>query len=268
LSSRIFPVSFIALVFLIQCDNPPGPSDYLSDVPSLTSFEITPDRIVFDSIAGAVDTTIEVQLSAALRSGFLTSPPPFYSITDNSTGEIIQEGVFSNFDTQNRVWSHIVEIETQTTVIRDYTIYTWLHNEAGNSLSTVQGKLYITGFSTSPPQIISVENPDSVQIPSTGTIDFSFQAKVVHPDGQVNISQVLVDLIDNTGSPLTGSPFELFDDGRQDESGDIIAGDSVYTRGFSIGSSNQPDNLLVRYFAIDRFGASSDTVSTGLAIWR
>jgi hypothetical protein len=268
LSVRIFLLSFIALVFLIQCDNPPGPSDYLADIPSLTTFQITPERVDFDSSVGAIDTTLEIQLSAALRTGFITSPPPFFKIIDNDSGDLITEGLFSHFDTQNRVWSHTVSVETETTVIREYSIYAWLHNESGNSLSTVQGKFYITGFSTSPPEIEWVENPDSVQIPSTGAANFDFQAKVVHPDGQSNISRVLVDLIDNSGSPLAGSPYDMFDDGRLDESGDAVAGDSVYTRRFTIGPENQPDNLAVRYFALDRFGTSSDTVSSSLVIWR
>jgi hypothetical protein len=268
LSVRIILVALIALVFLIQCDNPPGPTDYLSEMPLLTAFEISPNRIDFDRSAGAIDTTLNIEMSVTLSTGFTSSPPPEYQIIDNTNGAIIREGMFSSFLEQSRIWSQIVSIETQTTVIKQYTIYAWLKDESGSKLSRVQGKLNITGFSTSPPEIIWVDNPDSVQIPAAGTTGFDFRAKVAHPDGQSNISRVLIDLIDNTGNTLSGSPFDLFDDGRLDESGDAIAGDSVYTRRFSIGQGNQPDDLTVRYHALDRFGASSDTVSTNLVIWR
>jgi hypothetical protein len=268
LSVRIILAALIALVFLIQCDNPPGPTDYLSEMPLLTAFEISPNRVDFDRSAGAIDTTLNIDMSVSLSPGFTTSPPPEYQIIDNANGTIIREGMFSSFLEQNRIWTQIVSIETQTTVIREYTIYAWLKDEAGSNLSRVQGKLNITGFSSSPPEIIWVENPDSVQIPAAGNTGFDFRAKVTHPDGQSNISRVLFDLIDNTGNALNGSPFDLFDDGRLEESGDAVAGDSVYTRRFSIGTGNQPDNLIVRYHALDRFGASSDTVSTNLVIWR
>jgi hypothetical protein len=268
LSVRIILVALIALVFLIQCDNPPGPADYLSDLPSLTDFEISPNRVDFDRSAGAIDTTLNIELLVKLGSGFTASPSPEYQIIDNTNGAIIREGQFSSFLEQSRTWSQIVSIETETTVIREYSIYAWLKDETGSRLSKVQGKLNITGFSTSPPEIIWVENPDSVQIPAAGATGIDFQAKVVHPDGQSNISRVLIDLIDNSGNALSGSPFELFDDGRLEESGDAVAGDSVFTRRFSIGSGNQPDNLTVRYHALDRFGASSDTVSSNLVIWR
>jgi len=268
LSVRFIFFALIALVFLIQCDNPPGPSDYLSDLPSLTSFEISPNRVDFDRSAGITDTTLNIMLTVKLSSGFTTSPPPEYHIIDNTDGSIIRQGQFSNFLAQSRTWSQIVTIETETTVIREYSIFAWLQDERGSRLSKVQGNFNITGFSTSPPQILWVENPDSVQIPAVGSTGFNFEAKVVHPDGQSNISRVLIDLIDNSGNALSGSPFELFDDGRLDESGDLVAGDSVYTRRFSIGAVNQPDELTVRYHALDRFGASSDTVSSNLVIWR
>ncbi|MFU8859973.1 MAG: hypothetical protein ACNA8K_06085 [Cyclonatronaceae bacterium] len=268
MSVRNSLLSLIALVFLIQCDNPPGPSDYFSDVASLTAFEITPGRVEFDRSVGAVDTTLSIQLSVSLTSGFTTSPAPDYQIIDNTTGNIVRQGQFSDFLEQSYSWSQIVLIETQTTVIREFSVYAWLSDESGSRLSAVQGKFNIVGFSTSPPEILWVENPDSVQIPATGSVSIDFQAKVFHPDGQGNISRVLIDLIDNTGSTLNGSPFDLFDDGRLEESGDAVAGDSVYTRRFAIGASNQPDELTVRYHALDRFGASSDTVSSNLVIWR
>jgi hypothetical protein len=268
LSVRFISPPLIALVFLIQCDNPPGPSDYLSDLPLLTAFEISPNRVDFDRSAGTIDTTLNIELTVKLGLGFTTSPPPEYHILDNANGSIIREGQFSNFLAQSRTWSQIVTIETETTVIREFSIFAWLQDERGSRLSRVQGNFNITGFSTSPPQILWVENPDSVQIPAVGSTDFNFEAKVVHPDGQSNISRVLIDLIDNSGNALNGSPFELFDDGRLDESGDIVAGDSVYTRRFSIVQENQPDELTVRYHALDRFGASSDTVSSKLVIWR
>lgn len=270
MSVRISLSALIALFFLIQCDNPPGPSDYFSDVPSLTTFEITPNRVEFDRSVGAIDTTLNIQLSVSLSSGFSTSISPEYKIVDNTSGNIIREGQFSDFLEQSSIWSQIVSIETPTTVIREFSVYAWLTDESGSRLSSVQGKFNIAGFSTSPPEILWVENPDSVQIPGSGSgsVGIDFQAKVFHPDGQNNISRVLIDLIDNSGSTLNGSPFDLFDDGRLEESGDAVAGDSVYTRRFAIGPENQPDELTVRYHALDRFGASSDTVSSNLVIWR
>lgn len=268
MSVRISLLALIALFFLIQCDNPPGPSDYLSDVPSLTAFEITPNRIEFDRSVGAIDTTLNIQLSVSLSSGFSESMSPEYKIVDNTSGNSIREGQFSDFLEQSRIWSQIVSIETQTTVIREFSVYAWLTDESGSRLSSVQGKFNISGFSTSPPEILWTENPDSVQIPASGSVGIDFQAKVFHPDGQNNISRVLIDLIDNTGSTLNGSPFDLFDDGRLEESGDAVAGDSVYTQRFAIEPENQPDELTVRYHALDRFGASSDTVSSNLVIWR
>jgi hypothetical protein len=252
----------------VQCDTPPGQADYFEEAPRLTNFRILPDRVDFDRGIGAVDTTLIIQLSVDLGEGFSSSAPPNYKMIDNSNGAVIRESTFSQFNEATRRWSHIVSLATTTTVVKDYTIHAWISSENETILSKAQGTFSIFGFSTSPPEILWVDNPDSVRIPDAGTVDFSFFANVVHPDGQSNISEVLLALSDGSGNALTGSPFEMFDDGRLEDSGDLVAGDSVFTRRFSIGPGNQPDNLTVRYYALDRFGVSSDTLTSSLTIWR
>ncbi|HKI47462.1 MAG TPA: hypothetical protein VKA08_19180 [Balneolales bacterium] len=263
---------FAMTMIFYSCDKTPGVVNQTqSDSNLLLNGEITPTNFVFASQGG--DTTVSVHLQVQVNDTSAIKGYPRYQINDNSTDSTISGGVLSQFDAANHLFSGSATIKTSTRDFRNLTLLLYAVNKENLLTNTYRAVITVKGVQGHPPQILSVSNPDTVKIPASGTQPIVFTAKVTDPDGQSNISQVLVDLIStSTGVRLNGSPFQMYDDGNQNNvgggsgSGDLVAGDSVYTRTFQINSSNTPSKIAVKYYAIDKSGLSSDTLSRSLDI--
>lgn len=251
---RFWLFSLFAALFLLSCDEEPGlPTSDVSDV-RLTTLTLSPSTVSFAPGDGVKDTLIQIGISLQIASGTLTSPPTLI-VTDTETDEIVFEGPMS------QPTSHTLSIESTTTSIAEYAVNV-IAIEAGQPVSNkLLGRLRVNGFSTGRPSLLFEQTPATVQIPSSGSQIFDLKTKVSHPNGNSLIQTVNVIIRGQNGAALSGSPFQLFDNGNTTENGDVAAGDSLYTRRFVISSSNNPDTYTLRYYAIDRFGASSDTLT-------
>ena len=163
-----------------------------------------------------------------------------------------------------------ITIPSNTTDFNDYRLYLYITTGDQMTSNSAQATIKVRGFALGVPEILATNNPDTVRIPASGTTPFALLAKVTHPDGQALIDRVLVDIRDQNNNLLAGSPFRLFDDGNvgSSNSGDAVAADSIFTRAFNIGASNNPDVYQLFYYALDTQGASSDTVQTQMVIQR
>lgn len=206
------------------------------------------------STDGVKDTLLQVNLALQITSGSLSTPPTLM-VTDIESDEVVYEGPMSG------ITSHTISLETSTTSVAEYAV-TVLAIENGQPVSNkLIGRLRINGFSTGRPVMLFDQTPATVQIPASGNQAFDLKAKVSHPNGNSLIQTVNLIIRGQNGVALSGSPFQLFDNGNTSENGDAAAGDSLFTRRFVISSSNNPDTYTLRYYAIDRFGASSDTLT-------
>jgi hypothetical protein len=259
---RFWLFSLFAALFLLSCDEEPGlPTSDVSDV-RLSSLSLSPSRIDFNPIDTVKDTVVQIAVSIRLVSG-TTDVPPTLLVVDSETDDVAYEGPMttgvSNATTQQYI--HTLAIETTTTTLSEYSVSVIVIENGRPISNKVTGRLRVNGFSTGRPTLQFEETPATVQIPSNGTQTFDLKSKVSHPNGNALIQTVNVIIRGANGVALSGSPFQLFDNGNTAEHGDIAAGDSLYTRRFVISSSNNPDTYTLRYFAIDRFGASSDTLT-------
>lgn len=248
----LFPL--FAALFLLSCDEEPGlPTSDVSDV-RLTTLSMSPSSILFVSGDGVKDTLIQVGITLQVASGTLTSPPTLI-VTDTESDEIVFEGPMS------QPTSHTLSIETTTTSVAEYAVSVIAIEDGQPVSNKLLGRLRVNGFSTGRPTLLFEQTPSTVQIPSSGSQIFDLKTKVSHPNGNSLIQTVNVIIRGQNGAALSGSPFQLFDNGNTTENGDAAAGDSLYTRRFVISASNNPDTYTLRYYAIDRFGASSDTLT-------
>ena len=263
---------FMVATFFYSCDKTPGIVDRTqSDANVLTDGVIEPTDFSFASQAG-MDTTLTIHLKVQVNDTTAIKGFPRYQISDNSTDSTISTGTVSQYNGSTHVFSGSVTIQANTAEFRELTLLLYAVNKQDLLTNTYRAVITIKGAQGHPPQLLSVANPDTVTIPSSGNQAIVFTAKVVDPDGQSNIDRVLFDLISANVGKLNGSPFQMYDDGNQNDvgggsgSGDVTAGDSLYTRTLQINSGNTPDNLTVRYYAIDKSGLSSDTLSKKLII--
>jgi hypothetical protein len=248
----LFPL--FAALFLFSCDEEPGlPTSDVSDV-RLTALSLSPASVTFVPTDGVKDTLLQIGITLQIASGSLATPPTLM-VTDTESDEVVYEGPMSGTS------SHTLSLETSTTSVAEFAV-TVLAIENGQPVSNkLIGRIRVNGFSTGRPVVLFEQTPASVQIPASGSQAFDLKAKVGHPNGNSLIQTVNVIIRGQNGVALSGSPFQLFDNGNTADNGDATAGDSLFTRRFVISSSNNPDTYTMRYYAIDRFGASSDTLT-------
>ncbi|MDR9415951.1 MAG: hypothetical protein RI564_06695 [Gracilimonas sp.] len=254
----------ILSVGLISCDSTTSPENPLSDSPAIESFDLSPTEVEFTlEDDGFKDTTVTISLNS-LISNLNTDQNPQYAISSKSSGETVLEGELSPSKSQQYNFRAEANLPTTTTSIEDYIVNVFFED---NPKVYAQTGFSIQGFSNNPPEIKSVENPDEVEIPSSGSTPIQFKAKVTDEDGQNTIEAVYMRLISNSTGEVSGSPFQLLNDGQTSgDSGDETAQDSVFTLTLEISNANQPDTYDLEYYAIDRGDLVSDTVKSTLII--
>ncbi len=281
MNSRFF-TAILLFAATLSCEklDPVSPN---AELPfQITSLEINPFLIQFEPENGVRDTTIIFEITAGVKSLGNESIPVFlcrngtfnYIFTRKSDQHVISQGTLdlvtlepSPFANDQEHFFKQLQLQAKTFDFNDYKLQVFAQRELTPASNTASATLKLRGFAVDPPQIISVSNPDTLRIPDTGTQLFSISAKVVHPFDRSLINQVFLDILDESNTRLSGSPFEMFDDGNPN-SGDLAAGDSIYTRQFQINASNNPAVYSLLFFARDNLGASSDTVKSKMVFIR
>jgi len=234
----------------------------------VNKISINPSSIQFSPTDGIKDSVITISITGSLSRQGADPETALLNIeliraSDNSRVSFIS----TPLNMSNSI-SNEITFPTKTTDFNDYRLSLFITSGTLLISNTALATIKIRGFVLGIPEILSTSTPDTVWIPSTGTTPFGLQAKVKHPDGQSLIDRVLVDIRDQQNNLLAGSPFRLYDDGGigNSNSGDAIPADSIFTRVFNIGPSNNPDVYKLYYYAIDTQGASSDTVQAQMVI--
>ncbi|MFZ1081064.1 MAG: hypothetical protein WAO19_03975 [Candidatus Kryptoniota bacterium] len=126
-----------------------------------------------------------------------------------------------------------------------------------------------------PPVIDSVIVPDSVQIPlstATDTVEtFALYAVVHDPAGLSDVEKVYFNVTKPDGTPSTGNPFSMYDDGGASGAPgdvDLYANDGIYTLGISLYPSNALGIYKFTFYAVNRSGVTSAPVSHNIKVYQ
>lgn len=246
---------------MISCDDTLTPKDYDDIDPYVTDLTVNPSDLTFDSVLdGQKDTTITFDLNV-MGFNFETDAVPYYSVfIGDDDIPFIQEKFPINFSPITTFQTSF-SIETNTIEFETYTILVTPTLSGGNQ-NYAQAIVSQSGVPINAPEILEVNNPDTLIRPLSGSTNAFFTAKVFDPDGQQNIDRVLIRIIDTEVGEVQGSPFEMFDDGSSNQ--DQIANDSVYTFSLPVTpTNNRPDrDFNIEYIATDISGLRSDTLRT------
>ncbi len=255
-----FLVVFIASLFTYSCDSSLSPTDFDEAKPFVQNLTVSPSSISFNPVNdGQKDTTITFNISVQ-GLNFRDGNTPNYSVFVDDEDLPSFQGSLAISQPGN-MFSGELQISTNTIKFATYTVVVTPALDGSNA-NYAQSIINQMGVPINAPEILEVGNPQEIEIPSgSATVTALFTAKVRDIDGQGNIDRVLLNFRNQDGSLLNSDPFELFDDGSA-SSGDQTPSDSVFTRTFSINSSNTPNNRTVIYWAIDKSGLSSDTLET------
>lgn len=240
----------------------------------IPAMDVTPDRFDFNPDMGIADTLVTISLNgnyyvdSAIKQGNNAHQPLFiYQVIRKSDGELMVDGELNQ---SSETITANFELPLKTIDFNDFRIFVFAIANEELVSNTIQSTIRVRGFAVAPPIIDFAQNPDTVRIPSSGEQPFLLTARVYHPFQQALIDRVLVDIRDQNNNLLAGSPFQLFDDGGAsgNNSGDLVANDSTFSRAFRINNSNNPDVYRLSYFAVDNLGLSSDTIQTQMVIIR
>ncbi len=204
---------------------------------TVAEFQLTVRCMLLDN--GASIQTVQVSLA---KSGTETAiSTAFLDLLQSQQDTLIYEGS--------------LPVLLPRTDIGLYTIYAFAESAEETFSQSIQRQIQLFKNNAVPHIDTVMFSADTIRVDSPPYSDILFvMASVSDPDGLSDIAQV-----EAIFEPFT---FEMFDDGNVVEHGDKFYGDGVYTRGFSVDSSNTSGLRTFLFRAIDSSGDTSQ-VKTG-----
>lgn len=138
-----------------------------------------------------------------------------------------------------------------------YTMKFYAVDQFGAHSDTVETE---TGFANLPPQIANAVVPDTVNIPSTGSLQILITVDVKDAQSMADIQQVWFDSYLPNGNPSSGNPFLMYDNGLPYDPnnpvavGDVTAGDGKFSLTIFLPAGIPPGPYTFHFFAEDRVG--------------
>lgn len=173
----------------------------------------------------------------------------------NSPGGAADDATFSGVVSFVIVRSDIGDFKVEVTATNKTDL-------ASNSLATFVSVLRLN----KPPAVSDVVAPDSVSV-GTSTVLLRLTVRATDPDGQSDIQRVFLNSFKPDGSPATGNPFQMFDDGDVNGlSGDVSKGDGIYSLIIQLPPNTTKGNYRFEFQAVDRSGAASNVIVHTLTV--
>ncbi len=247
LSLFIFP-----LLFFYGCEKDftgvvdPSNSEQLGNV-IVVNLQ-APDSVSY-SEQGAYSSTIELKSTSAITSVSAS----LFSDKENNP---IEEKQMTQVSTTDSTISFTAEFSLDTNFVSGrYKINYYVLT---NLLASKYFYLHRI-IESLPPELSNLEIPDTVSFNEI----FTFSIDVYDPNGANDVEKVFYKLYKPDGSLITNSQgiseFPLSDSGDTNESGDITAGDGIYTMRLAI-PSGQPAGVWNFHFTATDFEGNSSNI--------
>jgi hypothetical protein len=135
------------------------------------------------------------------------------------------------------------------------SIETYARDKWRNRSSSLLLPLFVLR-TNSKPRLSGLSMPDTLVRPPSGFLLFKFVVSVSDSDGYKDIAHVFFKQL----FPTESNNIPLFDDGNELLSGDVLAGDGIFTRIVRIDSSNTLGERRLLFWAQDNAGEFSDSL--------
>ena len=239
---------------LSGCDSAPGPSNPVGRPPVVSDLVFDPVEIdVMDLdpaevAAGVASVDLTVSVRATDADGDVSRVLMVVQTPDQET-PILEFTQLTRSSGDSFGGTFTLDFDTGLT--GRYTIEVYAVDNDEFASNSVLGGLDLVNIGN-PPVIETVEAPDTIQRPQSGTTPIPLIAVVSDPEGISNIASVV---FWNINDP--GTTFALFDDGQN--GGDEVAGDGRYTITVEIASTARTGLNEFVFQATDRGGLKSNT---------
>ena len=141
------------------------------------------------------------------------------------------------------------------------------YNNDGTPGNYSSKMVHLYNSASNPPVIDSVSAPDSIK---SANVSLILYATVQDAYGISDIQEVYFNVTKPDGTPSTGNPFTMFNDGGASGAGgdaDQIAGDNIFTLGINLSASNVLGTYIFTFYAVNRSGVKSAPFSHNIRIY-
>ncbi len=260
--------SAIAISANLACSDSTNTLEAQDEPPTVSFLSVQPSQIDLDtvrfeangqtSVRFRVETTVQFRNTAIRNVRAMLMPPTGTEPVATAelrprAGNVVSAQYAGDLDARLTRSS----VGTFTLVVIPFDVF-------GQSGGDARQSIRISDSRASAPVLLSVDAPDTVRIPETGTRIIQITARATHPNGVSFIREVLATRTDNRA--IT---FQLLDDGdRNGLSGDQTAGDGIFTATLQVPSTNTPAVRTFEYQAIDRAERRSNVISKNIVFLR
>lgn len=260
----VYPLLLSALLLgglLSACDSVPGPTAVDASVPLVQDIRVSPDVLALDQIGGSGDTvTAPITVSADVSDEDEDLSTFFVVIRSALSGQAPLAQAELPIAGSGRMQA-VLDLTVSRAEAGRFTVSVFASDIQGH-LSNVAYHVIDVSASSEPPVVADVVMADRVTRPASGEppVSIALVVEATDPDGLENIA--FVQVIVNGGATL-----RLCDDGGQGvcnagfgaSSGDVQAGDGLFTLTIQLESTNAPGNYSFEFSVVDRSGLRSAT---------
>lgn len=245
------------------CERGPGLSSLETDQNQIIGLSLNQDTLFFGPNA-TPDSTISVEVDIILQSAVALESNPVIELRETGNDSSWELSYNLSFDQAIPGYEgeFIFQANTRNSALLD--VLAGKDPESDPLGDVVFKKLTLLSNAGTAPEIVNVAFPDTVQKPQSGAVPVPFTAEVQDEDGLNNISSVTLTLFTLDGEQL-GDPLQMFDDGEA-ASGDLNAGDGIFTRTLQVENTNTARTLQVEFNAVDRAGFSAAPIRRNFTI--
>jgi hypothetical protein len=228
---------------------------------------IGPQRLPTDSLRITVTATVQASDPEGLPNVKEVTARVFKPASQDliQTAQLYDKGNPPDALAGDGTFSGAVQFVIVRSDIGDFKIEVTATNKADVTSNTLTASFSVLRLNK-PPAISDVVAPDTVSV-GTSTILLILAVRATDPDGQTDIQKVFLNSFKPDGSPASGNPFQMFDDGNASgSSGDAIEGDGIYSLIIQLPPGTAKGNYRFEFQAVDRSGAASNIIAHTLTV--
>ncbi len=224
--------------------------------PLILSYASAPDSLL------SADKSFYFQVEVQDTTGNAEDIEAWFDLAESNSSTVINSyQLYNDGDVQNHgddvandsLFSTIEDTSIGAGKLGWYDLRFQAKNQYNSYSNLVIRKVYIENTVG---RIYYSSIPETVEIPNSGEVKFYVKAWITDPQGNTDVDSVYCRIQSSSGSFLSNNnKFMLNDDGQD---GDDTIGDGIYTIGFSINSSNNPDEYTFYFNMRDKVGNLSD----------
>jgi hypothetical protein len=183
------------------------------------------------------------------------------SLTD---GTLHDDGVFPDLKANDGVFSGDIEFQIQRATIGTFSLNVWSESTTGYKSNTFMLPIQIIRLNR-PPVLSHLIMDSLISLKDLNQKYLQIIITANDPDGQKDVRMVYFNTFKPDGSPSSGNPFYLYDDGAANgASGDLLAGDGNYS--LKVGLPSAVGIYRFEFHAVDRSNDTSNVIIKNIVV--